>query len=98
MLGNFKEDSLSIDVESQQLNSDLALPTKTSQREVYGWICPKCGAVMSPYQEFCIKCNGIFDLTYIANTSTTGNKYIVPPSSECSTNADGKLLLWNENK
>ena len=93
MLENFKEDSLSIDVESQQLNSDLALPTKTSQREVYGWICPKCGAVMSPYQEFCIKCSGSFDLTYTANTSTTGNGYIVPPSGECSVNADDKPLL-----
>ena len=93
MLGNFKEDSLSIDVESQQLNTDLALPTKTSQGVVYGWICPKCGAVMSPYQEFCVKCSGSFDLTCIANTSTTGNGYIVPPSSECSVNADDKPLL-----
>lgn len=22
-----------------------------------GWICPKCGSVMSPYQPYCIFCN-----------------------------------------
>ena len=93
MLENFREDSLRIDTENQQLNSDFTLLTKTSQGVVYGWLCPKCGAVMSPYQEFCVKCSGSFDLTCIANTSTTGNGYIVPPSSECSVNTDGKPLL-----
>lgn len=29
-----------------------------------GWICPKCGAVMSPFQSYCIKCSGNWEVTY----------------------------------
>lgn len=59
-----------------------------SEGGIYGWICPKCGAVMSPYQEFCVKCSGSFDFTWTANTNTTGTNYTIPSSSECSVNAD----------
>lgn len=29
-----------------------------------GWVCPKCGAVMSPYQSHCINCTKVYDVTY----------------------------------
>lgn len=88
MSENLKEDILRAVAENQRLNSDLTLPTDASQGGLYGWICPKCGAVMSPYQNFCVKCSGGFEFTWTANTNTTGTKYTIPSSSECSVNAD----------
>ena len=28
-----------------------------------GWICPKCGAVMSPFQSCCVKCTSNWEST-----------------------------------
>ena len=41
---------------------------KTSDLEpapalLMGWICPKCGAVMSPYQSCCVKCTSNWEIT-----------------------------------
>lgn len=33
-------------------NKPVSLPIQ------YGWKCPSCGAVMAPWQNFCINCSG----------------------------------------
>ena len=29
-----------------------------------GWVCPKCGAVMSPFQSYCSKCSSPWEFTW----------------------------------
>lgn len=36
---------------------------ETAGGGLYGWICPKCGAVMSPFQSCCVKCTGNWEIT-----------------------------------
>ena len=34
----------------------------------YGWICPKCGAVMAPFVNVCINCRGSYINEITTNT------------------------------
>lgn len=45
-----------------------------------GWICPKCGAVMSPFQSCCVKCIGNWEITYGTGTA--------PNSGFCQVDAN----------
>ena len=37
----------------------------------YGWKCPECGAVMSPWQNCCINCSGHHNYTITCDQSKT---------------------------
>lgn len=45
---------------------------------LYGWICPKCGAVMSPFVSFCPNCTKQnFEITCAADNSNIKNSFDV---------------------
>jgi predicted amidophosphoribosyltransferase len=48
------------------INKTILEPNKAdSTSGLYGWICPKCGAVMSPFERCCIKCTqNSLEITY----------------------------------
>lgn len=52
MSTSLKEDALNT------VNSSQSTTAKTSCYGNYGWICPKCGAVMAPFVSTCINCRG----------------------------------------
>ena len=33
-----------------------------------GWICPKCGAALSPFVNYCVKCSGNWEFTWGTGT------------------------------
>lgn len=66
---NLTLDSLGNQLATTAINlSDLEIPSNEPEAVPnlnYGWVCPKCGAVMSPYQNFCLACSSSnFEITY----------------------------------
>ena len=62
---------------NKKLNPETTTPTSTSQSVTttysfqYGWICPKCGAVMAPNQTICTFCAPAFNVTITTKPSVT---------------------------
>ena len=68
-----------------EINKDLGFGIIQTTKEPFykqGWVCPKCGGVMSPDQPYCIFCqsNNIRDIqvtcTGVKPTIDTNNKSI----------------------
>lgn len=49
--------------------------TTNANNYSYGWVCPICGSVMSPFQSYCVKCTNIESTcTYINSIETITHK------------------------
>lgn len=55
---NLKEDNLKV-VREEKVDDVSLDSNKEPMGGLYGWICPKCGAVMSPFQDYCVKCTDL---------------------------------------
>lgn len=69
-----------VDKQCQQGHDELQLKSNTNYG--YGWICPRCGKVLSPYTKECsCKDNNIYKDSNISDTSfNNGHRCVIPDS------------------
>ena len=72
MNNNFPTNSLELNPENNQ------------QGGLYGWICPKCGAVMSPYTNYCVHCTKTTDPSCNSNPYYGGLAYYTSSNDNIS--------------
>ena len=52
-----------------------------------GWVCPKCGAALSPFVNYCVKCSGNWEITFnggIDIAHSSARRHTTEYTTECN--------------
>lgn len=80
--------------DNNQQKSDSLTHSEESAFGLYGWICPKCGAVMSPYESFCPNCT---KRNWEITCTTTGSSNITKQNNIVDNTTNDPLVPFNFN-
>ena len=66
---------------------DKEINTTKPTGGLMGWICPKCGAALSPFVNYCVKCSGNWEITFNGGVDiahSPDHRYTTEYTTECS--------------